>query len=100
LAFLASDKKEIVVKKLHYYKLSEAEELKRTYSSWIGKKAHAGNGSISTLKSITIKQKRSARTVDANDHSFIVEFEFENRIRFRADEFLNNNGLSVPVSAS
>lgn len=77
----------------HYYTLAEAEEIRQTYASWVGKTAHIGAGSHELLKNISI---RSNSDDPLNGESFLVEFEFENGRSFSAYEFSVNNGL-VPV---
>ncbi len=77
---------------LYYYKLEEAEKLKETYSSWIGKQAHIGKGVKDTLQAITIKPKRGLGQYDANK-IYKVEFQFGTKKRFSAHEFLFHNSL-------
>jgi hypothetical protein len=81
------------VKANTYYKLQEAEEIIQTFSSWVGKKAHAGNGVIATLKRITLKKKRGHSTSTNSELSYRVIFEFENKKKFPAGEFLKINSL-------
>lgn len=76
----------------YYYKLNEAEEIKQTYSSWVGKKAHAGKGILATLTDIIIKEKRSRDKIQA-EKNYRVIFEFENKKKFAAHEFLKINSL-------
>lgn len=73
-----------------YFSSEEAEELKRTYSSWLGKQAHVGNGVTDTLLSIRIVP---GKTYPAKKKVFLVEFEFSNGKKFSAPEFLFYNGL-------
>jgi hypothetical protein len=83
-----------LMKRAHYYTLAEAEEIRQTYSSWVGKTAHIGAGSHELLKNISI---RSNSDNFPNGKSLVVEFEFENGRTFSAYEFSVNNGL-VPVT--
>jgi hypothetical protein len=74
-----------------YLKKEEAEQLKRAYASWIGKRAHVGNGVSGTLKAITVKEKAQGKDQERLYH---LEFEFENKRKFGAVEFLFHNNLS------
>lgn len=78
----------------YYYRLCEAEKLKQTYSSWINKRAHVGDGEYAVLKGIIIKPKRTVKTRVSTENLFIVKFEFLNTKRIDAWLFLKNNGLS------
>ena len=80
------------MKNLFYYKLEQAEEIRSTYNSWVGKQAHVGLGMTGTLKSIRIKPKRIKNQHDSNK-LFKVEFEFDNNVKFSAHEFMFYNGL-------
>lgn len=82
----------------YYYRLKEAEELKQTYSSWVNKKAHAGNGTFAILKCIKVRPRRSAKTFFEVEKVYSVQFEFENKIKLDAQNFLLNNGLTAVVS--
>jgi len=75
------------------YTLDEAEGLKRTYSCWINKTAHIGNGRTDTLTAINVKLKRVQRTPIKPDKKYTVQFQFSNTIKLNAYEFLLNNGL-------
>jgi hypothetical protein len=79
--------------KLYYYKLEEAEELKRLYSSWIGKKAHIGSGKTAMLKSILIKEKRNFSPLRKEEDLYRVVFEFDTGHRLSGHEFLFFNGF-------
>lgn len=70
-----------------YYKLEEAEQLKQTYTSWIGREAHVGKGEKQTLQSIKILSFRSPMT------AYRVEFIFANGQSLNTAEFLFRNGL-------
>jgi hypothetical protein len=85
------------VKTSEYYKLKDAQELIKIYSSWVGKKAHAGNGLLETLKGIVIKEKRRISANPANEKNYLVIFEFENKKKFPADEFLKINSLNARI---
>ena len=74
-----------------FLRIEEAEKLKNAYASWIGKRAHIGNGVTSTLQSITIKEKASNNK--NGEKLYHVEFEFENERKFGAVEFLFRNNL-------
>lgn len=70
-----------------YYKLEEAEQLKQTYTSWIGREAHVGKGEKQRLHSIKILSSKSPIT------AYRVEFIFGNGQSLNAPEFLYRNGL-------
>jgi len=78
-----------------YLKIEEAEELKKAYSSWIGKKAHIGNGVTDTLKKIIIRRKRpnEGLKVSNGEKVYRIEFEFESEKKLSAVEFLFYNSL-------
>jgi hypothetical protein len=78
----------------YYYGLKEAEKLKQIFSSWINKMAHAGDGRFDTLKRIIIRPRRNNGMPVSPERVYSVHFEFENRIRLDARNFLANNGLS------
>jgi hypothetical protein len=78
----------------YYYGLKEAEKLKQIFSSWINKMAHAGDGRFDTLKRIIIRPRRSNGIPGDDERVYSVHFEFENRIRLDARNFLAHNGLS------
>jgi hypothetical protein len=75
-----------------YFRIEEAEELKKMYSSWIGKRAHIGKGRTDTLKAIVIKPK-SDSLPQKNKELYMIEFEFQNRVKFSARQFLSHNSL-------
>jgi hypothetical protein len=81
---------------LYYYKLEEAEKIKSTYESWIGKEAHVGKGVKETLQSINIKERQTFIREYKTETFFKVEFEFETKKRFSAHEFLIHNNL-IPI---
>jgi hypothetical protein len=72
-----------------YFRIEEAEELQKMYSSWIGKRAHIGMGMTDTLKAIIIKPAGSSD----DDDRYTIEFEFQNRKKFTARQFLLHNSL-------
>jgi len=76
-----------------YFKIEEAEELKKMYSSWIGKRAHIGMGMTDTLKDIIIKPKNSNMPENEKEEYYVIEFEFQNRMKFSARQFLLHNSL-------
>jgi hypothetical protein len=78
----------------HHYTLEDAEEIKKAYSSWIGKKAHIGGGSHKVLQEIVI---RVSKNDNSSERSYTVEFRFDDNRVFGAYEFGINNGL-VPVN--
>lgn len=77
-----------------YYKLEEAEELKQTFTSWINKMAHVGNGQLSILKDIIIKPKRTFFRQPQELKTYYVEFRFNNSKAIDASHFLISNGLN------
>lgn len=74
----------------HYFTLAQAEELRKIFLSWIGKKAHIGAGYHETLKDIAI---REGQEQIPSEKRYLVEFIFENNRSFGAYEFSVNNGL-------
>jgi hypothetical protein len=84
------------MKNLFYYRLEEAEKIKETYNSWIGKEAHIGKGLTGKLKSIIIKPKQKLNIREEKLYS--VEFEFNTNRKFSAHEFLFHNGLIATPS--
>jgi hypothetical protein len=81
---------EVLLKNLFCFELHEAEKLRDTYSSWIGKEAHVGKGIKEKLHEIKVKPRRS--NVKAPNKFYHVEFVFDNKT-FSAQEFLFHNGL-------
>ncbi len=77
---------------VNYYKFEEAQELKQTFSSWINKTAHIGNGRQDVLKR-TIITPRRIQNVLKKEKFYIVKFEFTNNNKVDAHSFLMNNGL-------
>jgi hypothetical protein len=78
------------VKNLFYFELHEAEKLRNTYTSWIGKEAHVGKGITEKLREIQIRP-RNGRTKKP-EKLYHVDFVFDNKI-FSAHEFLFHNSL-------
>lgn len=79
-----------------YFRIEEAEELQRMYSSWIGKRAHIGMGMTDTLKAIIITPKTEngeELPEDSPPRLYTIEFEFQNRKKFTARQFLLHNSL-------
>jgi hypothetical protein len=85
--------------KLYYYKLKEAEELRQTYVSWIGKKAHVGNGITSVLKTISVKPKRHFSPLKKQKELYRILFEFDGGYKLNTYEFLFHNSLIHPAKA-
>jgi hypothetical protein len=77
----------------YQFKLEDAETIKQTYSSWIGKPAHVGNGESDILKKITIVPKNVVSLARKN---YFVKFEFSHA-KLHAIEFLKNNGLNLSI---
>jgi hypothetical protein len=88
----------IMARRKYYYNLHEAEELKQTFSSWINKVAHIGNGQISILKEIKIRPKRTLFKQDPASQVYHVEFQFINAKKIDASHFLITNGLTNIIS--
>ncbi|MGZ3884360.1 MAG: hypothetical protein ACXVPQ_11075 [Bacteroidia bacterium] len=84
----------------HYFRLPEANELKQTYSSWIGKKAYVGGGKMETLKDIIIKPSKDIIVFGKSEKGHAVYFEFENKKRLSAYSFLIVNGLTPVFTIS
>jgi hypothetical protein len=76
-----------------YFRIQEAEELQKMYSSWIGKRAHIGMGMTDTLRAIIIKPKSETGPPEDSDRLYSIEFEFQNRKKFTARQFLLHNSL-------
>jgi hypothetical protein len=83
------------MKNLYYYRLEDAEQIKLTFNSWIGKKAHIGKGIVEILKSITIKQKKQISSTSGQEEFYLVEFEFENGQVLSAHEFFYHNSINT-----
>jgi hypothetical protein len=81
------------MKNLFYYRLEDAQQIKSTFASWIGKQAHIGNGRVETLKAIAIRPKRQIRSISKSREFFKVEFEFEGEKKFSVHEFIFHNSL-------
>jgi hypothetical protein len=81
--------------KLFYYKFEEAEEIRKQFISWIGKKAHIGKGFTETLKAITIKPKRELNPLRRSEKFYRIIFEFENKQKLSGHEFLFYNSLGM-----
>jgi hypothetical protein len=79
--------------KLYYHKLDEAEELRRSYASWIGKRAHVGNGRTAILLAISIKQKRNLNASKQAEELYRIQFEFDTSHKLSSFEFLFYNGF-------
>jgi hypothetical protein len=84
--------------KMRYYKFEEADSLKQTFSSWIGKLAHTGGGKVDILENISIRPKESRSLSKSATEAYVVQFEFKNSGNVNAFEFLKNNGLSPVLS--
>jgi hypothetical protein len=80
---------------MSYYSLEDAMDLMNTFASWIGKKAHVGNGTTETLKAIEIKESSRIVKALAPEKKYLINFRFENKKVFGAKEFLEVNGLSA-----
>lgn len=72
-----------------YYSIERAEDLRKKYSSWIGKRAHVGGGRTEVLKHISIQSKKVSSS--GNEKVlYRVQFEFENKT-FNSHQFLKHN---------
>jgi hypothetical protein len=81
---------------MYYFTLEQAEGLKSAYSSWIGKKAYAGNGDIDLLKDIQIKPKRFFKPFfKTSGKLYALQFRFAGGKKFNAHEFFLFNGLMI-----
>jgi hypothetical protein len=80
------------MKNLFYFKLEDAEHMRKTYSSWIGKEAHTGKGKKQTLTGINIIQRRLHKPL-AQDAIYKIEFIFDGQKKLSAYEFLFYNSL-------
>lgn len=81
------------------YKSEDAENLKKTYSSWIGRGAHTGHGKTQVLKDIIITKHQLERPLE-DTAIYKVEFVFENGDTLNSYEFLNYNSLISADSRS
>lgn len=83
------------MKKTSYqYKWEDAEILKQTYSSWIGKPAHVGKGESDILTKITIKARKKITLFENAEVNYHVQFVFT-KYKLNAPDFLKNNGLKL-----
>jgi hypothetical protein len=80
---------------MSYYSLDDAMDLLNTFASWIGKKAHVGDGSTEMLKAIEIKESSRIVKAIAPEKKYAINFRFENKKVFTAKEFLEMNGLTA-----
>jgi hypothetical protein len=85
------------MKNLYYYKLHEAENIKKAFASWIGKEAHIGKGLKEKLTAIHLKPKREYKHLKRQSNFYRVEFEFETQKIFSAHEFFFHNSL-IPLA--
>jgi hypothetical protein len=76
----------------HYHTLTEAQEIKQTYYSWIGKRSHIGMGKQEILKDITLKAGRAIAVGEALEQGYYLEFIFETKM-LNVYEFTVSNGL-------
>lgn len=82
----------------HYYTLREAEEIRHTYSSWIGKKAFIEGSRQETLKRIIVRPAIELNPRAEAEDGYLVEFEFSNRKITGSYEFMTSNGLSPSLA--
>jgi hypothetical protein len=82
----------------HYHTLNEAQEIKQTFASWIGKKVHIGKGKLELLKAILINSRIMIRTSERSENGFYLEFVFENS-KLNVYEFTICNGL-LPITGT
>jgi hypothetical protein len=82
----------------HYHTLPEAQEIKQTYSSWIGKKSHIGMGRQEVLKDITLKPGKPISVGESVEPGYYLEFVFENKV-LNVYEFTVSNGL-MPITGT
>jgi hypothetical protein len=82
----------------HYHTLSEAQEIRQTYSSWIGKKAHIGMGKQEMLRTIDLKAGRSIVVGGSIEQGYYLEFIFESKT-LNVYEFTVGNGL-MPITGT
>jgi hypothetical protein len=84
---------------MNYYSLEDAKEIMNTFTSWIGKKAHVGDGTTEVLKAIEIKESSRVVKALAPQKKYMINFRFEGRKKFAAAEFLRVNGLERLILA-
>jgi hypothetical protein len=77
----------------YYFNANDAREFKSNFNSWIGRKAHVGNGKTLTLQTIDIREKKQYKTNKDPEKLYRVEFCFENNKRLSTYELLFYNGL-------
>lgn len=75
------------------YTKEEAHELWSTYSCWINKAAHVGNGYVDIIKAINIRKKRIRKSLIKDRKMYTVQFIFTHSKKQNAFNFLKNNGL-------
>ncbi|MDF2436025.1 MAG: hypothetical protein K0Q95_401 [Bacteroidota bacterium] len=81
---------------MYYFTLEQAEGLKNAYSSWIGKKAYAGNGDVDTLKDIRISSKKFFKPFFKSSGTlYSIQFRFAGGKKFNAHDFFLFNGLMM-----
>jgi len=90
---LFADSHEVILMKSYlYFKSGEAEALKQTYVSWIGRDAHTGKGKKQVLKNIIITECTLHKPFKG-ETSYKVEFIFEDNSVLNAYDFLVFNSL-------
>jgi hypothetical protein len=77
-----------------YFNLEQAENIRNTYSSWIGRKAHIGNGSTDFLTDIQLKPRHEFRPF-RSEKLYSIQFVFEGGQKFFAHDFFLYNGLMM-----
>jgi hypothetical protein len=76
-----------------YFEIERANQIKESYSSWIARKAYAGEGKMDVLKAIVVKPKR--KYLPSRLNLYKVEFHFENGSKLPAPDFFAYNGISM-----
>jgi hypothetical protein len=77
---------------MNYYSAEDAQELMKTFTSWIGKEASLGNGTKDILKVIEIKESKVSKGINPHQ-KYAINFKFQNKVKLSANEFLGANGL-------
>jgi hypothetical protein len=82
----------------HYHTYTEAQEIRQSYLSWIGKKAHIGMGRQEVLKDIAVKIGNAISVGEKPEQAYYLEFAFENKV-LNVYEFTVGNGL-MPITGT
>jgi hypothetical protein len=82
-------------KKMSELQLEIAEAIISQYISWIGRRAHIGNGNTDILKGIKLTAEKSGN--DSRERKYDIEFVFENGMKLKTADFFSFNALHPPL---